>query len=414
MRTLLVSPSFTVRQSASILAGNMGILPAVLPHFELSPIYELELPPISEPDHHLPSSVYAAGRVSPETEDHWEWVVTIHDEIKVLSKLSSIPMQNLVERIASLMREIQPRDTWSPDAELKRRDKLEKIGLKLSYTRVRSEIATRALAFVLAELLDARRIPSDLASTLRARIDPWDVVAMREQPITRPVEVQLPTRRDMDQFRREDWEKAAHEALPRCIERFSDGRIVIAELTRIRRWGTETLTETRASCWMASRRHSEDNAYRVSGIFPDRTWWRLDEYPELVGADTSWTMALHLSPVFVRGGCCEWLVPNPVPCQQMGWQLIGLRKWAANGDTKLETVWWTEGPGPRADVHNNEITAEGWLILATPEAASTLAARVPCIVRKRVERRVGRDAFGAESDGGTTAESTIDPTAVLA
>src|SRR5438874_11850661 len=118
-------------------------------------------------------------------------------------------------------------------------------------------------------------------------------------------------------------------------------------------------------------------------------------------------MPLHLSPVFVRGGRCEWLVPNPVPCQQMGWQLTGPGEWAGNNGKNVETVWWTEGPGPRVDVHNDQITAEGWLILASAEAASKLAERAPCIVRRRVERQVGRDPFPGEHKH-TTAEPTVE------
>ena len=71
----------------------------------------------------------------------------------------------------------------------------------------------------------------------------------------------------------------------------------------------------------------------------------------------------------------------------------------------VETLWWRETPPRGADIHNEEITSEGWLVVAAPEAAATLARNFQCVVRKRVERRVKADAFSTTGET-KAAEST--------
>jgi hypothetical protein len=404
---LTASTFLTVRRSALHLASKLGIANVPPEERPLSPIYDLVLPEIPEPEHHLPSSVYDAGAVSPETEDQWEWVSVIHDELRILSEASGMPLQNLVRRLAILMREIAPRESWSPTAESKLRERLKDAGLLVSWPRLRSAMATRALDFALAELLDHGRVETRAALLLRSRIDAVDLVALSREPMKRPSEVRLPARPEMDPWKTQTWLGGVGESLNACISRLTDGRVVLAELTRIRRWTRDALEEVRTSCWTAPDAHPGDNADVMYGLLPTRTWWRADIYPNLPAVDTIQAMGLYFNPVFVRAGHCEWLVCHPIPCRRCNWRPRGLGMWFSDERLMVETLWWQETPPRRADIHNEETTSEGWLVVATPEAATTLAEKFPCVIRKRVERRVKADAFSTTGET-KAAESTSD------
>jgi hypothetical protein len=81
--------------------------------------------------------------------------------------------------------------------------------------------------------------------------------------------------------------------------------------------------------------------------------------------------------------------------------------WLSDERPMVETLWWQETPPRRADIHNEEITSEGWLVVAAPEAATTLAEKFPGVIRRRVERRVKADAFSTTGET-KAAESTSD------
>jgi hypothetical protein len=63
---LTASTFLTVRRSALQLASKLGVAKIPPEKRPLSPIYDLVLPEIVEPEHRLPSSVYDAGAISPE------------------------------------------------------------------------------------------------------------------------------------------------------------------------------------------------------------------------------------------------------------------------------------------------------------------------------------------------------------
>lgn len=395
---LATSTFLTVRRSALHLLSKLGIEAVPPPERPASPIYELVLDEIAEPEHRLPSSVYDRGAVSPETEDQWEWVSAIHDELQILSRGSGIPLQNLVRRLAVLMREISPQETWSPSAEAKMRDGLKDVGLLVSWPRLRTAMATRALDFALAELLDNDLIPEDAAVLLRSRIDAVDLIALRREPVKRPAEIRLPTPAEMDSWRTKDWADRAGESLDLCTGTLADGRVVLAELTRIRKWTRDALEEVRASCWTSPSAHPSVSADVMYGLLPTRTWWRADTYPEFPAVENIQAMGLYLNPVFVRAGHCEWLVCHPLPCLRCNWVSNDLGAWYSERELMVETIWWQESPPRRADVHTEEITSEGWLVVAAPEAAAMLASKFPCVVRKRVERRIKADAFSTTGE----------------
>lgn len=413
VQTLQNSHSFVVQAAASRLARKLGFPAVQKTPVELSPVYAMSLPPIPEPEHRIPSDFYGPGSVTPETEDHWEWVVVVEDELKILAKASGIPLQNLVHRMATLMKEVSPRALWNAEAESAVKSRIERAGLRLSYGRPRAAVAWRAFSRMLAELLAAKRITSRLAGALRSRIDPVDLYSVRFEPSRRPEEVHLPTQSEISAFRNEKWLQGPAEALPRCLSRAQGGSVVLAELTKIRFWDRGGPEEIRMSCWSAPNWRSDNSTEPIFSFFASRTWWRMDEYPALVGAQEIEALAILLYPVFVHIGHGDWLAPNPAPCHALGWQLDGqgAYRWVCNGEVMVQTLYWMDGPRKRAEVHNEDVTAEGWLVLAAPAAAEQLARCFPSIVRRQVIRILNQDS--AEEEQISSAEQEVQTTEIL-
>jgi hypothetical protein len=413
IQSLRNSPSLVVQNAANQLARNLGLPPVPKVLGELSPIYGLALPPIYEPEHRIPSEFYGPGCVTPDTRDPWEWVGVVAGELRILAEASSIPLQNLVHRTATLMGEILPRSLWDADAEAAVKRRVERAGLLLSYGRPRAVQARRAFSHVLAELLGAKRIPRDLAQALRSRIDPIDLDAVRREPSHRPEGIQLPAKRDMLDFRGEEWLQGAAAALSRCLGRTQDGNVVLGELTRIYGWGDGRPVEIRMSCWTAPNWRPKNRTDPILSFFASSTWWRIDEYPALVGAQEIEALAVFLCPAFVRVGYGDWLAPNPSPFQALGWQPdgSGACRWTDDGEGMIQTLHWMDGPQRRAGFETEDITAEGWLVLAEPAGAHKLAKRFPSVVRRQVIRILNQDS--PKDERIRRAEQEIEPTEIL-
>ena len=276
-------------------------------------------------------------------------------------------------------------------------------------------MATRAFDRMVGELVSARRIDGSLAEALRSRVDRVDLVSVQREPCSCPDDVRLPRNKEMYRFKDEEWLGAVANALPCCLKRTADERIVIAELTTIRQWTRDAPQELRMSCWTARHWQSPSSRHPVCGFFHDNTWWRMDEYPEFAGANRIKALAVHASPVFLHVGRSDWLVPNPVPCKALGWNLAqdGNYRWSANEEIMVETLHWKDGPQDCVDLRNDDITAEGWLVVASPTAARVLMEKFPSIVRRKVLRILAAEDSEEEGERTNSARELLEPSEIL-
>jgi hypothetical protein len=134
------SHDFVERQMAEQLADLLDIKPDNTEKTEttkLPLVYTLQLPPIGNHDPAVPNHAIHPGEVLPDLTDPLEMIRPHQDEIKWLSRVTEIPLENLLERTAILMRSVKLESDWNRAAEERIRDWLSDIELKLTYNRQR-------------------------------------------------------------------------------------------------------------------------------------------------------------------------------------------------------------------------------------------------------------------------------------
>ncbi len=102
-------------------------------------------------------------------------------------------------------------------------------------------------------------------------------------------------------------------------------------------------------------------------------------------------MVIHHTGIVYDSPGDSWLALNPAIGEQLGWTLSeqGLFAWVDdNGDVMVESLWWVDGALAQCRrTASREEVGEGWLVLASEEAAKQLRVIFPEITRRqRVER----------------------------
>jgi len=358
------------------------------PEAELPVIYQLALPPIQEKAYTLPKESYPRGAPPMETEDRFEWAVLYKGELELITKASRIPFQNLVQRLTDLM-VAAGRDSWSAAAEKKLIDRLDAAGLKLVYRRLRAQAAALAFARMLVELFDASRIDFDLFQALAVMLNPIDSVISGAKPLPMLPEIVLPGTRYLKRYDHIPWNTLKQDPLDVCLRQMRDGRVVLAELSRFRYWDRSSPTEIRSSVLIPTAAGSLPEWTEDYGFVEINYGWRADLYPMLRGtaAVSSPAVGGHAYGAMVGGG--DWVAFNPAIARALKWRrrtgsLFGWEN--AAGIRQVETIWWSRGPYYRVDTHQEALSAQGWLIVATPDAVKSFKAITPLFRRAAVQR----------------------------
>lgn len=359
-----------------------------LPVAELPVIYEFDLPPIKERNYRLPVESYPRGAPPMETEDRYEWAQLYRAELAMIAENTGIAFQNLVRRLTDLMLEAG-RPTWSGEAESKLIDKLDEAGLKVPYRRLRGQAECFAFSRVLGELFRASRIEFDLYQALAFMVKPIDPVVAFCRPLPMPPEIVLPETRYLKTSDDIPWNTYRQDPLDVCLRKLRDGRVVLAELSRFRYWDRSTPTEIRSSVVIPADAKAPPQWKNDYGFVEIDTWWRADLYPMLRGSRSRSGVAVggHAYGAIVGSG--DWVGFNPASARALQWReragaFFGWED--ADGVLQVETLWWSRGPYYRADIHQEALSAQGWLIVATPEATRSLMAFKPMIRHAAVYR----------------------------
>lgn len=390
-RELVEHPSAAVRDYA---LGAIERWPEVAesvrerPEAELPVIYRLALPPIPDKSFTLPKESYPKGAPPMETEDRFEWAVLYKGELELIAKVSGIPFQNLVQRLTDLML-TAGRDSWSAAAEEKLIDQLDAAGLKLVYRRLRGRAAAWALARMLAELSDASQIDFDLFQALAVVLNPVDSVIGAAKPRPRLPEIVLPETRYLKRYDHAPWNTLKQDPLDVCLRTIQDGRIVLSELSRFRYWDRSLATEIRSSVVIPIAAKSPPEWTEDYGFVAINYRWRADLYPTLAGtaAVSSPAVGGHAYGAMVGAG--DWVAFNPAIARALKWRprTGSLFAWEnAAGIRQVETIWWSRGPYYRVDTHHEALSAQGWLIVATPDAVKSIKQFWPLIRRAGIQR----------------------------
>lgn len=368
------------------------------PSTQIPAIYKLELP---KAQMRKTSSRGAppAGAALPDTTDSYDLSSMFHGALKRLAQDEGPSFEAMVNRFASLMKEISPPESWSNAYETKLGETLSAIGLASTFRRPRSLAAQLAFAHLVAELVDA-----GLAEWPNADIDEWlmplDPVSENLEPQPRPAWLSLQKPGEAENFKSRGWARRIAENLDLPQKRTPAGGMVLAEMTTIESHEHGKPRETRVSMiahreWPIPSKEELDLSWFAFSrrYFPS-------EYPFLHRLSKKLMSAVSGEPYFADAG---FLALNPVLANSLGWEPSdqGLFRWVdAEGQTMAESIYWQEGNcNHRGTYGFHEIGAQGWLVVATPDATIALqdalkyCRRVTCIERHFREQFADAEHF---------------------
>jgi len=370
--SFLSSPDFILRQMATELAEEIGLSIEVgLNNTKPLPmIYNLHLPPLRSTESAVPFSAVRAGESYPDSNDALEMIRPFDAELKWLSNASEVPLENLLQRTAALMRQLVPEEQWSRTAEEKLQKFLNSIELQLRYNRQRPQAASRAICQVVAELADADLIDFDVQMFAYSQLYRYDWRLAGKSPVVRPSAV-APLKNFEMFSKKVEWIEECAVAFENLATRLDTGYLVVGELSRFKAWDWSVPTEQRFSMACHPDWPCTDELGSAYDFFPYKSIWNAKDYPNLSGSDRLPTLIVYGNPRQVAIGGAEWLAFNPAFAMSLGWSLSdeGLFRWVdADGKTMAESIWWQDGPMGRQPPRINEVTGEGWLVVAAPEA----------------------------------------------
>lgn len=385
---------------------DIEIPPAPKPA-ELPAFYRLHIPEASKPEVSLSGDGSAPGQPLPDTDDPFDLTRMFHPTLRALGAEADIPFDALARRMAMLMRVVAPPEAWSADVERRFTQHNDSIGLKLTYRRPRSLVAQHAFGMLITELCDAGAVewvPSYAREILLVADPPGNLI----DPASKPHWLGIPDGEDLGRHPSKDWLAAASEALP-IANTASDGRIVLAELTRVTSRSNERAEEIRSSVIAHKDWRFDEDAEPSVEDFLHREWYLARDYPVLWRLD-------HDTPfVAIAGGSLfsdvRFLALNPHVGFEMGWTpaMDGLFRWVdRSGATVVESVRWASG---NVEVHDaggyKQRAAEGWLVLVSPQGWDVLAPKLVHAVRHRRAARM--TGYKRSGERGTSVASDRVP-----
>jgi hypothetical protein len=394
---LLKSHDFVERQMAEQLADLLEIKPDNTGEAEttkLPLVYTLQLPPIGNHDPAIPNNAIHPGEVLPNSTDPLEMIRPHQDEIEWLSRITEIPLENLLERTAILMRSIKPESDWNRAAEEHIRNWLSDIELKLTYNRQRPQVALCAISRVVAELADAGVLDDDALAAIYHWLFLYDWRLTSKEPQARPKPIQSPEPEGFTQ--RDGWVNNHEEAFNFFPDYLDDGFAVVGELSRFKEWDWKVPTELRlAMACHPDWPMSPDDEVHTYRFFPCRFYWKAKDYPVLPKAERFPSLVVHGYPRQELLGASKWLAFNPAIAIQLGWYLSedGIFRWVdEQGKIMVESRRWQDGPMDRQPPRTREVTGEGWLVVASAEAQMILRQNIsPLAIIRAVSRKIGKD-----------------------
>ena len=369
---LCASPNIVIRTMANELARILDIqaeMPASRP---INLTYILELPRFVVRDRTIPATAILPGEPFPDTSDPLEMIQPFQSHLELISKLSGISLENVINRAATLIKTLTPEERWNRQAEKRMKNWLSAADLKLPYHRPRFQQSLHACHYVVAELVDANKLNGQNLAFVRHYFTQHDKRLSGIEPSLRPIEIMLPDTGEME--RDSDWIKKGPAVFSRMPSHV-DNRVVLAELSQFNHLVWKMPIECRFSM-LCHLEYSPKNLDDPTEFFPWNPIWFAQDYPDLPTADEFPTIAIYgYNPYTVDLGGQAWLALNPILAKFLDWQLSdqGLFCWQnANAETMVESLWWQDGPLHHRPYHD-DICAEGWLVVATTKAIKAIS-----------------------------------------
>ena len=400
--SFLTAQDFILRCMAAELVEEIGLRiepdqNAVKP---LPMIYNLHLPSLGSDERAVPLDAIRADELYPDSDDALEMVRPFDAELRMLSRASEVPLENLLQRTAILMRQLVPEEQWSKSAGDKLLTFLKSIEMQLPYNRLRPQVALRAICQVVAELADADRIDIEAQMFAYSRIYRYDWRLAGKEPVTRPNAVAA--LKGLGLFpKKDEWIDGRAAAFEAFSTRLDTGYLVAGELSQFKAWDWSVPTEYRFSMACHPDWRHTNELRGAFDFFPYESIWNASDYPDLYGVREYPALVVYGHSQQVAIGGSEWLAFNPVFAISLGWSHSedGLFRWVdAAGKTMAESIWWQDGPIDRQPPRSNEVTGEGWLVIVSPEAQLSILQHYSPISFMRAVKRCLKDEVDSFND----------------
>ncbi|WBA58356.1 hypothetical protein O7C57_07230 [Providencia sp. 21OH12SH02B-Prov] len=397
--SLCASEDFSVRMIALDLSSRLEI-EGSLPRHErstLSLIYELELPEISNRKEAIPFSAIRPGEVLPDIDDPIELLRPLITEAKLVANMSNVPFENLAYRVCEFMKTLIPENEWNKQAEETYRNWLEGIGLKLTYHRLRPKMAKLALSYVVCELFDAGRIPSQEVDLLRTIFKRSDELLLKLEPAIRPECIVVRKAKDRDiPHNHDEWLGNIEQGITQFVDRIDTGKQIVGELTTWRWLDWDLPTEVRMSTVCHPEWNDDVEITSPYDFFPNMMHWSAIDYPEIT-ATREPSLVIYGTGTYIDHGGVEWLALNPSIGLFLGWSVSdeGVFRWInEKGDVMVESIYWKDGPISRQPPKIDDICSNGWFVIASDEAVEKIKEVIGEAIKvNAVIRSYGRNAY---------------------
>lgn len=368
---LTSSPDWSIRQGAKSICERCGWLASMAGSRvkQLPAIYNISLPPRDldaiaiqiRSTSHLPQS---------DTDDPVQLIMPFIADIKFISAMAEVEPLNTCHRVAEIMNELSPRDTWGMEAEKQLRSNLDSLGLRLPFVRPRASLARRAIFHGLVELIESNQIPVSSLHRLDRALPTYDKDMVMAEPSPRPPWVRPIIGLSRYEYKYVDWLNKIDDVGTLLEFRTSAGSVILAEETKLKILDWELPSEVRLSVLerLANPRPPVDEDGErffftvVNRVVSDYGSLNIDpnEVPIIIR---------HLGYGFDSPGV-NWLALNPTIARQFGWHLSdeGLFRWVDNqGEIMVESVWWTDGLPDHSPPLWDEV-GEGWQVVGSQAA----------------------------------------------
>jgi hypothetical protein len=398
LQDLLSSPNYVIRLVASEVLARLGDKP-------IDPLRVSRTAPAAY-DVHLPCLAGFSTETDAEGEagavlldDPARTLSPFDTEARSIARVASLPPANVMYRAAEILNELQTHRTWFADDrqidDAQLTVFLRETGLAHSFNKPHISPSRRAIAYVIAELVDGGFLGPETTSLLRSIVLYHDPLFISSSPHRRPRCV-VPIRgADADEgsyFRLADnWVDAARESLSNLPSSFDDTWIVVAERTRLKLLQDGWPEETRASV--------------LRMVSPNRMWEGLDveegylPLPRGFRAQASRYLDLRapLPDLVIAGDLhryetpgSDWLALNPAVALALNWRPApdGWFRWVnEEGCPTAESVWWRDGSLTHLSTLLHTEVGSGWLVLVTRRAFDDLEERLRPLSRGGFVRR---------------------------
>jgi len=321
-------------------------------------------------------------------------------EAREAGQLAGVPESNLLYHVVEKLKDKEIQRTWlSNDLALEPADLsafLEKINLRISHNKPKIFPCKNSIGHTAAELYDANKLSfSDLPflDFIFRDYDPT-LFLVDAKPRADYIERAGGLSDDLGIYLDlpKDWDKTLENSLPLLKSHLSDGRLILAEWTHLKRLQGEWPSEERISL---SRAIPPYKIWDDIDLSPDhlpfanivrlyaKDYLDLTQYPEreLVIAHNGYNY---------RMGKANWLALNPSVGLDLGWKPVdkGLFSWKDKNDNLVvESIYWQDGNFDFYNPYERVEVGYGWVVLITEEGYQEIRRHYGVISRGGVIKR---------------------------